>query len=73
MYSYLDALFHTIDGNFVSNQKDKKRDLEDFPLTAGAAYFVDERNAKILMDNQGPLVIEVSIELQKLSEYSMLP
>ena len=63
MYRYLVALFHTIDGNFVSNQKDKKRDLEDFPLTTGTAYFVDERDAKVLMDNQGPLVIEVSIEL----------
>ncbi|KAF7792778.1 hypothetical protein EIP86_003876 [Pleurotus ostreatoroseus] len=57
---YLDALFHTIDGNFVSNQKDKKRDLEDFPLTTGAGYFVDERDAKVLLDNQGPLVIEHS-------------
>ena len=33
-------MFYAIDGNYVSNQKDKKRDLEDFPLTMGAGYWV---------------------------------
>ena len=31
-----------IDGNFVSNRKDKKVDPLDFPLTKGAGYFVNE-------------------------------
>ena len=57
--SYVDALFHAIDGNFVSNQKDKKRDLEDFPLTMGAAYFVDEQDVKVFQSKLGPFVLEV--------------
>lgn len=60
--SYVDALFHAIDGNFVSNQKDKKRDLEDFPLTMGAAYFVDEKDAKVFQSKLGPFVLEVRRE-----------
>ena len=48
-----------MDGNFVSNQKDKRRDLQDFPLTRGAAYFVDEKDVEIYNSKLGPLKIEV--------------
>ncbi|EKM57428.1 uncharacterized protein PHACADRAFT_192577 [Phanerochaete carnosa HHB-10118-sp] len=39
---FLDALFYAIDGNFHVNLKDKRMDIEDFPLSKGAAYFADE-------------------------------
>lgn len=70
-YSYVDALFHAIDGNFVSNQKDKKRDLEDFPLTMGAAYFVDEKDVKVFQSKLGPFVLEVRTEWKQ--PYMFLP
>ncbi|KAI0323993.1 hypothetical protein GY45DRAFT_1263709 [Cubamyces sp. BRFM 1775] len=39
---YLDMLFYSVDGNFHHSQKMKPMDPEDFPLTQGAAYFVNE-------------------------------
>ncbi|PCH40637.1 hypothetical protein WOLCODRAFT_45431, partial [Wolfiporia cocos MD-104 SS10] len=36
---YLDALFHTVDGNFHQNMREKPSDPDDRPLTKGAAYF----------------------------------
>ncbi len=41
---YLDALFHTIDGNFQHMQKMKPMDMNDMPLTTGAAYYANERD-----------------------------
>ncbi|TFY73493.1 hypothetical protein EWM64_g10518 [Hericium alpestre] len=41
---YLDALFHMVDGNFKSNQKDKPLDSKDTPLTMNAAYFANEKD-----------------------------
>lgn len=59
LLSYVDAMFYAIDGNYVSNQKDKKRDLEDFPLTMGAGYWVDEKDVEVFKQKQGPFVVEV--------------
>ncbi|KAI0684999.1 hypothetical protein C8T65DRAFT_712839 [Cerioporus squamosus] len=39
---YLDALFHTTDGNFQQNQKLKPLDPDDFPLSLGAGCFANE-------------------------------
>ncbi|KAH9849133.1 hypothetical protein C2E23DRAFT_738021 [Lenzites betulinus] len=41
---YLDMLFYSVDGNFHHSQKMKPMDPADFPLTQGAAYFVDEKD-----------------------------
>ncbi|RDX46393.1 hypothetical protein OH76DRAFT_1356133 [Lentinus brumalis] len=41
---FLDALFHTCDGNFQQNQKMKPMDEEDLPLTLGACFYADERD-----------------------------
>lgn len=49
----------------MSNQKDKKRDLEDFPLTLGAGYFVDERDVKVFQSKLGPFVLEVRTEYEQ--------
>ncbi|KAI0088586.1 hypothetical protein BDY19DRAFT_891138 [Irpex rosettiformis] len=43
---YLDALYHAVDGNFTQNMKDKGTDIDDLPLTLGAAYFADELDTK---------------------------
>ena len=52
LYSFLDALFHAVDGNFKQNLKDKPSDPDDFPLTLGAAYFANETEFKAFMDTQ---------------------
>ena len=57
---YLDALFFSIDGNFVSHQKRKKLDPNDFPLTKGASYFMHEDDLKKYLKKFGPLKREVS-------------
>ncbi|EMD30750.1 hypothetical protein CERSUDRAFT_25709, partial [Gelatoporia subvermispora B] len=36
---YLDALYHTVDGNFHQNQREKPSDPDDFALSEGAGYF----------------------------------
>ncbi|KAI0708129.1 hypothetical protein C8T65DRAFT_708633 [Cerioporus squamosus] len=41
---YLDALFHTADGNFQQNQKLKPSDPNDEPLTLGAAFYAHEHD-----------------------------
>ena len=56
---YLHALFVAIDGNFVSNRKDKISDPEDFPLSKGAGYFVNEDDAKRYEAGQGEFKAEV--------------
>lgn len=38
---YLDAFHYAKDGNFVLCQHSKKLDMDDSPLTDGAAYYVD--------------------------------
>lgn len=40
------ALYYSVDGNFTQNMKDKGTDVDDLPLTRGAAYFADELDAK---------------------------
>ncbi|THG98302.1 hypothetical protein EW026_g3863 [Hermanssonia centrifuga] len=57
---FLDALFHAIDGNFTQNQKDKKTDEDDFPLSLGAAYFANEDDVANYLKNLGPLKYESS-------------
>lgn len=54
-------MFFAIDGNFVNNQKKKKSDPNDFPLTLGAAYFANEREMKQYLAGLGPLTLEVSL------------
>ena len=48
-----------IDGNFVSNRKDKNTDPNDFPLSKGAAYFVHEGDVARYLPKLGDLKIEV--------------
>lgn len=38
---YLDAFHYAKDGNFVLCQHSKRLDMDDSPLTDGAAYYVD--------------------------------
>ena len=52
--SFLDTLFHTVDGNFQSTQKNKPMDQSDYPLTTGAAYFADERDYVIFVKSLKP-------------------
>ncbi|KAH9884219.1 hypothetical protein C8Q73DRAFT_644132 [Cubamyces lactineus] len=40
-YSYLDALFYSIDGNFRQSQRNKPMDKNDVALSRGAGYFAD--------------------------------
>ena len=53
-------MFFAIDGNFVNNQKKKKADPDDFPLSLGAAYFTNEEEMKRYLPKLGPLKVEVS-------------
>ncbi len=55
----MDALFHAIDGNFTQNQKEKKTDEDDFPLSLGAAYFANEIDVAKYIQGLGPLKHEV--------------
>ena len=57
--SFLDALFHTIDGNFHQNQKMKPLDPNDFPLTLGAGYFAHEGDFEAYQKLLGPMEREV--------------
>lgn len=50
-----------IDGNFVSNRKDKNTDPDDFPLSKGAAYFVHEGDVARYLPKLGELKIEVRL------------
>ena len=55
----MDALYYSIDGNFKSNLKVKKRDPFDVPLTNGCAYFADEDAFAVYSETLGPLGPEV--------------
>ncbi|GJE92976.1 hypothetical protein PsYK624_091350 [Phanerochaete sordida] len=57
---FLDALFYAIDGNFHANLRDKPMDLEDVPLSQGAAYFADEEAFAAYQEHLGPLGREPS-------------
>ena len=48
--SFLDAHYHTVDGNFQQSQKMKPLDVNDRPLTSGAGFWVDENEAKTVLD-----------------------
>lgn len=60
---FLDALFYTIDGNFHANLRNKRMDLEDFPLSKGVAYFANEDAYAAYSKELPPLQAEVSPEL----------
>ena len=48
----MDALYFNMDGNFQLNQKEKMMDLNDRPLTMGAAYYPhEERYMQYLSEN----------------------
>ncbi|KAI0056526.1 hypothetical protein BV25DRAFT_1977834 [Artomyces pyxidatus] len=57
---YLDALYHTIDGNFKQSQREKPLDANDFPLTEGAAYFANGSDFKLLQKRLPPHKDEVT-------------
>ena len=48
---YLDALSHTVDGNFQQTQKIKPMDAKDYPLTLNAMYFSNERDFETFRKN----------------------
>ncbi|OCH85647.1 hypothetical protein OBBRIDRAFT_807358 [Obba rivulosa] len=52
---FLDALHHTMDGNFQQNQREKPSDPNDFALTEGAAYFADVHDFATYQKSMGPL------------------
>ena len=56
---YLDALFHTIDGNFHQNQRMKPSDPADKALSLGAGYFANDDDFKAFQKTLGPLEPEV--------------
>ena len=58
---FLDALFHTIDGNFHQNQKMKPLDPNDFPLSLGAGYFAHEGDFEAYQKLLGPKEREVGL------------
>lgn len=55
----MDALYHTVDGNFHQNQKDKPLDVDDTPLTKGASYYADEEDFEKLQRMLPPPIKEV--------------
>ncbi|THG93084.1 hypothetical protein EW026_g8052 [Hermanssonia centrifuga] len=57
---FLDALFHALDGNFTQNQKHNNTDVDDFPLTLGAAYFAYENDVAKYIKHLGPFKHESS-------------
>ncbi|KAJ8474039.1 hypothetical protein ONZ51_g7481 [Trametes cubensis] len=57
---FLDMLFYSVDGNFHHNQKMKPMDPEDFPLTQGAGYFVNEVDFAQYQERMKPPQKEVS-------------
>lgn len=69
-YRFLDALFFSIDGNFVSHQKLKKSDPNDFPLTKGASYFMHEDDLSKFLKNSGPYKREVRIKILTYTTFS---
>ena len=60
-----------MDGNFVSNRKDKNGDPNDFPLSKGAAYFVHEDDVMRYLPKLGALKIEVSRSLSALAHFGL--
>ncbi len=58
---FVDALFHTINGNFPQNQKRKKFNLDNFPVTMGALYFANEEDIRKFMAGLPPYKAEVSV------------
>ena len=67
-FRFLHALFVAIDGNFVSNRKDKLADPEDFPLSKGAGYFVNEDDVKVYEADQGEFKVEVRCSLSQTQD-----
>ncbi|KAI1785825.1 hypothetical protein LXA43DRAFT_894803, partial [Ganoderma leucocontextum] len=59
-YQYLDGLHYSIDGNFHFNLKLKQTDMNDFPLTQAAAYFVHEVDFKKYLAKAPPPKHETS-------------
>ncbi|THG94735.1 hypothetical protein EW026_g6788 [Hermanssonia centrifuga] len=57
---FVDALFHTINGNFPQNQKRKKFNLDNFPVTMGALYFANEEDIRKFMAGLPPYKAEHS-------------
>lgn len=57
---YLHALYHSVDGNFTQNMKDKGTDVDDLPLTMGAGYFANELDTKTFFAQDKPTEKEVS-------------
>ena len=64
---FLHALFYAIDGNFVSNQKDKNTDSEDFLLSMGGGYFINENDARKYEKTLGIFKPKVRVCLSFLS------
>ena len=60
---FLDALFHTVDGNFHQKQKRKPMDEEDLPLTLGSAYYVNEVGFARFQASLKPIAKEVRAPL----------
>ena len=58
---FVDALFHAVDGNFSQSKKNKNTDPNDVPLTAGAAYYADEKIVDQILKNAGPFKFEVRL------------
>ena len=54
-------MFHTIDGNFHQNQRNKPSDPDDFALSMGAAYFAHEGDFELLQKRLGPMEPEVRL------------
>ncbi|KAI0691552.1 hypothetical protein C8Q76DRAFT_771966 [Earliella scabrosa] len=52
-YSYLDALFYGIDGNYHQHQRKKATDKDDIPLTMGAAYYAHEQDFETYVTAMG--------------------
>ncbi|KAI0686970.1 hypothetical protein C8Q76DRAFT_635860 [Earliella scabrosa] len=52
-YSYLDALFYGIDGNYHQHQRKKATDKDDIPLTMGAAYYANEADFETYVKAMG--------------------
>ncbi|KAI0323717.1 hypothetical protein GY45DRAFT_1264149, partial [Cubamyces sp. BRFM 1775] len=64
---YLNMLFYSVDGNFHHNQKMKPMDPEDFPLTQGAGYFVNEVDFAEYQERMKPPKKEASRPLTPIS------
>ncbi|KAH9919145.1 hypothetical protein B0H21DRAFT_713026 [Amylocystis lapponica] len=67
---YIDALFHTVDGNFHQTQKNKPMDPNDRALSLGASYFANDLEFTRFQHNLAPTNKEASARLPEWLDFA---